>query len=175
MNDAERRKRFEKLAHAYADDLFRFAIWLCKDVTLANDLVQETFLRAWRSIDRLREDKAAKGWLMVILRREFARTFERKVPDFRNIDDVAIASDSGLEPDHRTEVGLLRQGMMQLDRKYREPLLLQVVGGFSCEEIAQQLDVSKSAVMTQLFRARQKLKAMLETDETNTDNVHELP
>jgi RNA polymerase sigma-70 factor (ECF subfamily) len=62
---------------------------------------------------------------------------------------------------------------MKLDPKYRDPLLLQVVFGHSCEEISEQLGTSKSAVMTQLFRAREKLKTQLQKDGV-TGNVHEL-
>ena len=51
--------------------------------------------------------------------------------------------------------------MQKLEPKYREPLLLQVLGGFSCEEIAHELELTSAAVMTQLFRARQKLKSLL--------------
>jgi len=61
-----------------------------------------------------------------------------------------------LEPD-----SLVRAAMLQLEPKYREPLLLQVLGGFSCEEIARELGLGAAAVMTQLFRARQKLKHLL--------------
>ena len=68
---------------------------------------------------------------------------------------------------------MLRQGIMKLAPKYREPLMMQVVLGFSCEEIAQHLEISKSAVMTQLFRAREQLKARLQKDGV-TGNVHEL-
>jgi len=56
---------------------------------------------------------------------------------------------------------------------YREPLLLQVVMGYSCDEIAAELGISKSAVMTQLFRAREQLKARLREDGV-TGNVHGL-
>ena len=63
--------------------------------------------------------------------------------------------------------------MSSLPPRYREPLLLQVVMGYSCEEIAQELDISKSAVMTQLFRAREKLKTKLQEDGI-TGNIHEL-
>jgi RNA polymerase sigma-70 factor (ECF subfamily) len=62
---------------------------------------------------------------------------------------------------------------MKLDPKYRDPLLLQVVFGHSCEEISKQLGTSKSAVMTQLFRAREKLKTQMQKDGV-TGNVHEL-
>lgn len=159
------KSQFEAIVSEYADDLSRYALWLCKDATLANDLVQETFMRAWRSIDRLREPKAAKSWLITILRREFARTFERKVPDFTNVDDLELADLTTHKPDDTTELKLLRQAMMDLDPKYREPIMLQVLGGFSCDEIADQLGITRSAVMTQLFRAREKLKVAMRDPE----------
>ena len=171
--DVSRTELFNQLAEAYSTDLYRYAMWICGNDALAKDLVQETFLRAWRALDKLKDVGAAKGWLITILRREFARTFERKVPKFTDFDTVVIADDDELGPDERAERELLRSGILKLEPKYREPLLLQVVFGHSCAEIAQQLGISNSAVMTQLFRAREKLKKRLQRDGV-TGNVHEL-
>ena len=172
-NESDRNARFEKLARAYSTDLYRYAMWICGNDALAKDLVQETFLRAWRALDSLKSEGAAKSWLITILRREYARTFERKVPQFTDVDSVVVPDDDELEPEERTERDLLRKGMAGLPPRYREPLLLQVVMGYSCAEIADQLGISKSAVMTQLFRAREKLKSKLQEDGV-TGNVHEL-
>lgn len=172
-SDTDKTKRFNQLAEAYSTDLYRYAMWICGNDALAKDLVQETFLRAWRALDSLKEIGAAKSWLITILRREYARTFERKVPKFTDIDKVVIPDDDVVEPDEQVERDLLRQGIMTLDSKYRDPLLLQVVFGHSCAEISEQLGISKSAVMTQLFRAREKLKTQLQKDGV-TGNVHEL-
>lgn len=172
-NDTDRTRRFNQLAEAYSTDLYRYALWLCGNDALAKDLVQETFLRAWRALDNLRDIGAAKSWLITILRREYARTFERKLPKFTDVDKVVVADDVELEPDQHTERDLLRKGIMKLDPKYRDPLLLQVIFGHSCAEISEQLGSSKSAVMTQLFRAREKLKAQIQKDGV-TGNVHEL-
>jgi RNA polymerase sigma-70 factor (ECF subfamily) len=172
-SDTERTRRFNELAEAYSTDLYRYAMWICHNDALAKDLVQETFLRAWRALDSLKDVGAAKSWLITILRREYARTFERKVPKFTDIEKVVIVEDGELEPDERTERDLLRKGIMKLEPKYREPLLLQVVFGHSCSEISEQLGLSKSAVMTQLFRAREKLKIKMQKDGV-TGNVHEL-
>ncbi|MEM9530343.1 MAG: sigma-70 family RNA polymerase sigma factor [Pseudomonadota bacterium] len=161
-------QKFEALVRQYADDLKRYSLWLCKDPALASDLVQETYLRAWRSFSKLRDQKAAKSWLITILRREFARTFERKVPDLTDIDGMEIADVGMQEPDGNSEVRLLRTAMAQLDSKYREPLVLQVVAGYSCEEIATELGLTRSAVMTQLFRAREKLKGVLSAEPEDT-------
>ena len=172
-NDKDRTARFNELAEAYSTDLYRYAMWICGNDALAKDLVQETFLRAWRALDSLKDVKAAKSWLITILRREYARTFERKVPKFTDVDKVVVVEEDELEPDAKTERDLLRNGIMKLDQKYRDPLLLQVVFGHSCEEISNQLGISKSAVMTQLFRAREKLKRLMQKDGV-TGNVHEL-
>lgn len=170
---AGKQSRFEKVARAYGTDLYRYAVWLCGNDALAKDLVQETFLRAWRALDSLKDEKAAKSWLITILRREYARTFERKVPQFTDVESVSLEDKDELAPDDRVERDLLRQGMASLPPRYREPLLLQVVMGYSCEEIARELGISKSAVMTQLFRAREKLKTKLQEDGI-TGNIHEL-
>ena len=172
-NDTERTHRFNEIAEAYSTDLYRYAMWICGNDALAKDLVQETFLRAWRALDSLKDVGAAKSWLITILRREYARTFERKVPLFTDVEKVVVVDDDELEPDERAERDLLRRGIMKLEPKYRDPLLLQVVFGHSCAEISEQLGTSKSAVMTQLFRAREKLKTQLQKDGV-TGNVHEL-
>jgi RNA polymerase sigma-70 factor (ECF subfamily) len=171
--DTDKNARFEKLARAYSTDLYRYAMWICGNDALSKDLVQETFLRAWKALDSLKSEKAAKSWLITILRREYARTFERKVPKFTDIETVTVPEDDELEPDERMERQMLRKAMAALPPRYREPLLLQVVMGHSCEEISKQLGVSKSAVMTQLFRARELLKTKLQEDGV-TGNVHEL-
>jgi len=64
---------FETLVHSLAAELFNYARLLCRDHQLAEDLVQETFLRAWKSWKDLRDARAVKGWLYTILRREFLR------------------------------------------------------------------------------------------------------
>ena len=171
--EAGRLATFNKLAQDYGADLYRYAMWICGNDALAKDLVQETYVRAWKALDKLNDVNAAKSWLITILRREYARTFERKVPKFTDVETVVVPEDSELEPDDRTEVQMLRQGIMKLAPKYREPLLMQVVMGYSCEEIATELEISKSAVMTQLFRAREQLKERLQKDGV-TGNVHGL-
>ena len=159
---SSKQRQFDALVRGYSGDLFRYAYWLCGEEALAQDLVQESFLRAWRSLDSLRETSAAKAWLITILRREHARLYERKTPQFVDVDEVEVAdAREALTPEGSGEDALIRAAMLKLDVKYREPLLMQVLGGFSCEEIARELNISSAAVMTQLFRARKKLKAML--------------
>jgi RNA polymerase sigma-70 factor (ECF subfamily) len=156
-------RKFDALLGIYYEDLYRFAYWLGKDEQMAKDLVQEAYLRAWRAIDSLKDEKAAKSWIFTILRREFARQFEKKKPPMSSLDEmvVDVEDKSHTTPDELMDINITRQAMMNLDSKYAEPLILQVIGGFSCDEIADQLNISSSAVMTQLFRARKQLTAHL--------------
>jgi len=162
-----KQRQFDALVRSLSGDLFRYAYWLCGDEALAHDLTQETFLRAWRALDDLRETAAAKAWLITILRREHARLYERKTPQFSDISELEIPDErDAMQPEAAGEDSVIRAAIRRLDPKYREPLLMQVLGGFSCEEIARELNLSTAAVMTQLFRARQKLRALLEGKDT---------
>ena len=163
-----RQQQFEALVRAHSGELYRYAYWLSGESAQAQDLVQETFLRAWRSLDSLRETVAAKAWLTTILRREHARLFERKPMPTTDLADLDL-TDAGPGPERTGEDAVMRAAIAKLEPKYREPLVLQVLGGFSCEEIATQLGITEAAVMTQVFRARQKLKSMLEGEEREAE------
>lgn len=161
---ANKQKRYEALVNALHTDIYRYAYWLVKDKAIAEDIVQETFLRAWKSLDSLKDEKAAKSWLITILRRENARRFERKQFDLVDMDDVSLA-DTGLSNETQIEHRELRQLMAGLSDEYREPLMLQILLGYSGDEIAEQLDLNKNTVMTRLFRARNQLKDALEKNQ----------
>lgn len=158
LEGSNKQQRYESLVSELYQDVYRYAYWLCKNQPLAQDLVQETFLRAWRSLDSLQNDKAAKAWLFTILRRENARLYERYRPDLVDIEDQAIAESDSEEPDSKMDRELLHDAINRLESDYREPLLLQVVVGFSGKEIADMLGLNNNTVMTRLFRARSKLK-----------------
>ncbi|HCB10164.1 MAG TPA: RNA polymerase subunit sigma, partial [Alteromonas sp.] len=87
----EKTLRYEALVRALHGDIYRYAYWLTNDKSTAEDIVQETFLRAWRALDSLQDEKAAKSWLITILRRENARRFERKQFDLVDFDEVSVA------------------------------------------------------------------------------------
>ena len=160
---ADKQKRYEALVQAYHGDIYRYAYWLVHDQSIAEDIVQETFLRAWKSLDSLQEQSKAKSWLITILRRENARRFERKQLNLVDIEDHQVEDVQSLSNEATIEQRLIRRQIMKLAPEYREPLLLQVVGGFSGEEIAELLDLNKNTVMTRLFRARNQLKDQLDT------------
>ena len=160
---ATKQKRYEALVNAFHGDLYRYSYWLVQDKTIAEDIVQETFLRAWKSLDSLKEIDKAKSWLITILRRENARRFERKQFDLVDIDDHAVEDNHTISTEASMEQQLIQRQIFKLSPEYREPLLLQVVAGFSGDEISQILDLNKNTVMTRLFRARNQLKDNLES------------
>lgn len=160
-----KRKKYEELVSLYHADLFRYGYWLTHDKQVTEDIVQETFLRAWRGLEQLQDIKAAKAWLITILRRENARRFERKQLTLVDIDDCPLPDE-----DANIEAGIenkaLAQALNMLSNDYKEPLLLQVVLGFSGDEIAKQLNLNKNTVMTRLFRAKKQLAALLTSENS---------
>ncbi len=162
----DKNRKYALLIEAHSTDLYKYALWLCKDKAMAEDVMQEAFLRAWKSLDSLREAKAAKGWLFTIFRREHARQFERKRFEYQDLESMDGIADEQLGYDDTPEAFALRNALKKLPDEYRDPLEMQVLGGFSCDEIAAILGVSSSAVMTRLFRARKKMRQILGHEQT---------
>lgn len=154
----DKRKFFEQVVRTYSADLYRYAFWLSKNPTVAEDLVQESFMRAWRSIDHLKDEKSAKAWLVTIVRRENARRFEKYSPLVLELDEALAEEVDAMGPLESLEQQQMYQAVMQLDEKYREPLLLQLIMGFTNTEIAEQMDEEQATINTRLFRARKQLK-----------------
>ena len=159
-NDAvgDRRLRFDRIVAVFYRDMFRYAAWLCRDRSIAEEVVQEALLRAWKSLDALREDAAAKQWLLTIVRRENARYFERRRLDTLDIDNLTASQSALLAEAPNEELNELRESIYRLDDDYREPLVLQVLMGYSTNEIAELMGLKQGAVLTRLHRARLKLK-----------------
>ncbi|WP_404339027.1 sigma-70 family RNA polymerase sigma factor [Pseudoalteromonas mariniglutinosa] len=162
---AEKQQRYEALVHTFHGELYRFAYWLCRDPNIAEDLVQETFLRAWRALDSLHDQHAAKPWLLTILRRENARRFERKQFDYADVEHDHLVDERSVTLDAEMEQTVVQRQIAKLSEEYREPLLLQVVMGCSGDEIAEILSLNKNTVMTRLYRARNQLKEALSNDD----------
>jgi RNA polymerase sigma-70 factor (ECF subfamily) len=165
---------FEQLVRAYSTDLYRYALWLSKNPTVAEDLVQESFLRAWRSIDKLKDEKAAKAWLVTIVRRENARRFERYSPVILELEEAMIEESDEKGPLETLEKQQMYQAIKQLDEKYREPLLLQLIWGFTNREIAEQLEEEQATINTRLFRARKQLSALFDASQTPSLSSNQL-
>jgi RNA polymerase sigma-70 factor (ECF subfamily) len=152
---------FVRLCEELRPDLYRFAFWLARDRQVAEDVVQEALLRAWRSRESLTETAAAKPWLLTIVRREHARLFERKRFETVPVDDLVGSESPELAVAEEQETMDMRRAILALEEDYREPLVLQVLLGYSTGEIAEQLGLTQGAVLTRLFRARQKLRRQL--------------
>jgi RNA polymerase sigma-70 factor (ECF subfamily) len=161
--------RFETLVESYADDLFRFGCWLTGDREVAQDLVQETMIRAWRSIDQLRDPGSVKPWLLTTLRRENARRFERKRLEFVDIEDRQVIDSEQMDTETLILHSQIRVELDRLPKKYAEPLHLQAYLGCSIAEITQRLGISRSAAMTRVHRARQQLKDRLSAQRRRPD------
>jgi RNA polymerase sigma-70 factor (ECF subfamily) len=161
--------RFEGLCAQYRPDVFRFALWLARDGAIAEDVVQETFLRAWRAIDSLANPDAARAWLLAIARREHARLYERRRYPTVDIDDLVVAEDPALASVPGDDHSNLGTAISSLEADYRRPLVLQALMGYSVEEIAIHMRLTKSAVLSRLHRARHKLRTALGTDVSSAE------
>ena len=161
-----KKDEFTELVNKHSGMLFRYAYWLSSSPSIAQDLLQETYLRAWKSYDKLQKPESAKHWLITILRRENARRFERK--RLKQVDrevDTFEGHNSLGNIDNRAEAFALRQALDKISEEYREPLILQVLCGYSCKDIGEMLDLTPEAVMTRLYRARKQLRSILSEDE----------
>lgn len=153
-----RKHRFDRVVGVFHADMYRYAAWLCRDKAIAEDVVQEALLRAWKSLEALRDDAAAKQWLLTIVRRENARYFERRRLETVDIDNLTASQSALLAEAPTEELDELREAIFGLEDDYREPLVLQVLMGFSTKEIAEHMGLKQGAVLTRLHRARLKLK-----------------
>jgi RNA polymerase sigma-70 factor (ECF subfamily) len=161
-------RQFELQILPHVPDLYRIARRLGVTTSDAEDLVQETCLRAFRTQDQLRRPDAARPWLFAVFRSVFLRSVAKLRP-------IASASSIPLEVlplparwDDAREAGVeratledVREAISRLPLVYREALLLVHVAGFSYRELAQILDVPVGTVMSRLFRARRLVREAL--------------
>ena len=157
-----RRQKFDRLVAGYHPDMYRYAAWLSRDRSIAEDVVQEALLRAWKSLDALRDEAAAKHWLLTIVRRENARYFERKRLDMVDVDDLSPAQEALIAETEDEQLNEVREAIYRLEDDYREPLVLQVLMGYTTTEIAELMGLKQGAILTRLHRARHKLKEVVE-------------
>lgn len=162
---ANQTRRVTGLLAALRPDLKRFALSLCHDPSAAEEIVQESLLRAWRGARNLRDVSAVKAWLFAITRREFLRRRAREKPQPVSLEDLTEAEAQGLVIENELPLDELRKALLALDSAYREPLVMQVVLGLTTQEIARRLGLTQTAVLTRLFRARDQLRAQFFGEE----------
>jgi RNA polymerase sigma-70 factor, ECF subfamily len=157
----QRQHKYMQLVRLYHADLYRYSCWICRSADIAEDLVQDTYLRAWKSIELLQNEASAKAWLFTILRNENARRFERKQFQYQEVEQDLLLDEHQASPEQLYSQHQLLKQIESLELEYSEPLILQIMGGFSGEEIAQLLELNLNTVNTRLFRARKQLRDLL--------------
>ena len=164
-------------AHAsgveYLDGLYSYALVLTRNHAEAEDLVQETYVRALPAMGRLREGSNTKGWLFTILRNVWLNQLRksRNGPQMIEMEDGDGVANSIVEPSKNShdlyvsklEAEQVRAAIQELAVDFREIILLREYEDLSYQEIASVLDCPVGTVMSRLGRARAKLRALLST------------
>jgi RNA polymerase sigma-70 factor, ECF subfamily len=153
----------------YLDGLYGYAMVLSRNRTDAEDLVQETCLRALRAIDRLRAQSNVKGWLFTILRniwlnqvrRTRSYSIEFGADKYGALDRADSAQDPHAAYASRVEQEHVRAAIGLLPVEFSEVVILREYEGLSYQEIAGVLDCPPGTVMSRLARARARLRDLL--------------
>jgi RNA polymerase sigma-70 factor (ECF subfamily) len=168
---------FETEALAFLDALYRTGLRMTRSEAEAEDLVQETYIKAFRHRDQFTQGTNLKAWLFRILTNTFINQYRRKAarPETTELDDVEESilyrhmrnvSPGSSSPDPEAELidntvsSEVKEALEALPEKFRTTLLLDVEG-FSYKEIAQLLDIPIGTVMSRLHRGRKFLQKRL--------------
>jgi RNA polymerase sigma-70 factor (ECF subfamily) len=168
---------FESEALSFLDALYRTALRMTRSEAEAEDLVQETYIRAFRFRDQFSPGTNLKAWLFRILTNTFINQYRRKAsrPDTTELDDVEESilyrhmrdvTPESSSPDPEAELidntlsSEVKDALEALPEKFRTTLLLDVEG-FSYKEIARMLDIPIGTVMSRLHRGRRQLQKAL--------------
>lgn len=161
---------FEAVALAHMDSLYRYALHMSRNETDAEDLVQDTYLKAYRFFDRFEPGTNCKAWLLTILRNTFINTVRR---DKRRRQTVSLSKmeESGMElladDDPEDEVfgdvldDDVTAAMNELPDEFRTAVLLADMQGLSYKEVADRMDCPLGTVMSRLHRGRRLLRERL--------------
>jgi RNA polymerase sigma-70 factor (ECF subfamily) len=163
---------FSQAALEHLDSLYGYALILTRDRTAAEDLVQETYLRALRAFGQLMTNSNLKSWLFVIMRNAWLNQLRhtRSGPRFVELDDenaeIAYRNEVMTEDPHvvylrKLDREQIREAISGLPELYREIVVLRDLEGFSYQEIATMLSCPAGTVMSRLGRARAKLRLAL--------------
>ena len=165
---------FEKELLPHVGALQTFAYHLTYNQEDADDLVQETYMKAYRFIDKYEQGTNAKAWLFKILKNAYINEYRKKVRQPNKVDFEEIVAYHDTDDDHISGYSDLRQEIFEhmmgdevtgainsLPIDFRTVILLCDIEGFTYEEIASIIDVPIGTVRSRLFRARNLLKEKL--------------
>ena len=157
MNGAEsREERLRRMMREHGDSLVKSCALILKDASLAEDAVQESFIKAWKGLARFRGECSELSWLTRICIntcRDYQRGFWfRRVDRSRQPEDLHLITEAAQPED--TSVA---EAVMALPLKYREVILLRYYHDLPLKEIAQALGTGISTVSSRLIRAREQL------------------
>ncbi|MEI6311848.1 MAG: sigma-70 family RNA polymerase sigma factor [Bacteroidota bacterium] len=167
-------KMFEEEFLPHMKALYNFAFHLTFDEENANDLVQETYLKAYRFIDSYQKGTNSKAWLFKILKNEFINNYRKKSKQPNSVDfDSLLNYHESDDPQYVGSLDLRQeifQNMMgdevtiavnKLPVEFKTIIILCDVEGFTYEELSKILDIPIGTVRSRLFRARNMLKEYL--------------
>lgn len=135
----------------YADDIKYFILSKVKDVTIADDLLQDTFIKVHTKVSTLKDDDKLKSWLFSIARYTVMDYFRQRDLVYEMTDDDFVFEDQKLE---HTEIDCLRGIIKSLPKKYRDPLFLSDIKGIKQSQISEQLHLPLPTVKSQIQRGR---------------------
>jgi RNA polymerase sigma-70 factor (ECF subfamily) len=143
-----------------------FAISLCRDFDRANDLVQETLLRACTNIEKFKAGSNMVSWLCTIMYNQYCSDYRKRRREVEDIDGM-YANTLAIEPDQITHLEYedMRAALAELPNEMRETLVLIGVEGISYERAARACNCSVGTVKSRAHRARERLGAMLSIDK----------
>lgn len=160
--DDERRTRFEQWVTPHLDAAYNLAIWLSREPSDADDIVQEASLKAYKGLDRF-DGREPKAWFLTIVRNEFYTLVRRRQRAAQEpLEIVAELPSPGPSPETDLLAKLDRQqvwdSLGKLPPEYREVLILREFEGLQYREIAEMASIPIGTVMSRLSRARRQLQ-----------------
>jgi RNA polymerase sigma-70 factor (ECF subfamily) len=160
---------FEELAMPHFASLYNFACWLAADKAAAEDLVQETYMKALRGFSSFQQGTNFRAWMYRILRNTFltSQTGLRFASSFDNEDELPMEVAITETPESlllaRVEQYAIQRALEALPINFREIILLCDLEEMSYQEISQALGIPIGTVMSRLSRARKAMRALLAT------------
>src|SRR5919109_1200534 len=157
---------FQRQALTHIDALYNFALYLTRRPPDAEDLVQETYLRAFRFAHRFQPGTHLRAWLFQILRNTFLTFYRREARELAVLDKEGDGQDDIWDidvplPSTATVVDLER-ALAELPEEFRSVLLLADLEGFTLGDIAGIMDTPVGTVKSRLFRARRLVRRRLQ-------------